>query len=120
MKSYRDLDIWKKGVVIVNKMYKVTADFPKEELYGLTTQMRRSATSIPANIAEGFARQHNREYKQFLYIALGSCAELETQLIVSYNQHFISQSVYQEMLEYLDHESRMLMSLIKVVSRSLS
>ena len=76
--GHKDLDIWKKGMEIVNRVYTVTADYPKEEIYGLTAQMRRAAISIPSNIAEGFMRQHNKEYKQFLYVALGSCAELET------------------------------------------
>ncbi len=72
------------------KVYMVTSRLPKEEMYGLTSQMRRSAVSIPSNVAEGFRRQHNNEFKQFLYIYLGSCAELETQLIIA------------EELEYLD------------------
>jgi len=119
-KSYKDLNIWKKGIEIVNEIYKVTKSFPKEELFGLAVQMRRSAVSIPSNIAEGFVRQHNREYKQFLYIALGSCAELETQIIVSFSQSYLPKNIKEELLEILDHESRMLMNMIKSVSRSLT
>lgn len=64
---------------ITKEIYRLTSNFPKEEQYGLVSQMRRSAVSIPSNVAEGFNRNHNKEYRQFLYIALGSCAELETQ-----------------------------------------
>ncbi|GAF73329.1 unnamed protein product, partial [marine sediment metagenome] len=77
IKNFQDLRIWQKGIEVLKDIYILTKKFPKEELYGLTSQMRRSAVSIPSNIAEGFRRYHNKEYKQFLYIALGSCAELE-------------------------------------------
>lgn len=116
VKSYKDLNIWNKGVDIVNHIYKLTYSFPERERYGLVTQMRRCAVSIPSNIAEGFVRQHNKEYKQFLYISLGSCAELETQIIVSFNQKYLSVKARDETLELLDHESRMLMNMIKALS----
>jgi len=77
IKNFEDLRIWQKGIEVVKDVYILTKKFPKEELYGLTSQMRRSAVSIPSNIAEGFRRYHNKEYKQFLYIVLGSCAELD-------------------------------------------
>ncbi len=83
IKNFRDLDIWKKGIEIVKDIYKIAREFPKLELYNLTSQMQRSSLSIPTNIAEGFNRFHNKEYKQFLYIALGSCAELETQIEIA-------------------------------------
>ena len=119
VKSYKELEIWKKGIDIVNCVYKATSTFPKEELYGITAQMRRSSVSIPANIAEGFARQHNREYRQFLYVALGSCAELETQIIIGFNQGYYTKEIKESLLEKLDHESRMIMNMIKAVSRAL-
>jgi len=78
IKSFKDLRIWQKGMEIVTDIYTLTKKFPKEELFSLTSQLRRSAISIPSNIAEGFKRFHNKEYKQFLFITLGSCAELET------------------------------------------
>jgi four helix bundle protein len=78
IRNFRQLDIWKKGIEIVKDVYKTVNESPKQELYGLTAQMQRSSVSIPSNIAEGFNRFHNKEYKQFLYVALGSCAELET------------------------------------------
>jgi len=70
IKNFQDLRIWQKGIEVVKDIYILTKKFPKEELYGLTSQMRRSAVSIPSNIAEGFRRYHNKEYKQFLYIAM--------------------------------------------------
>lgn len=89
MKSHQDLDVWKLAIELVTKIYKVTGNFPKSELYGLTNQIRRCAVSIPSNIAEGAARNSTKEYIQFLYIALGSTTELETQLIISKNLNFI-------------------------------
>jgi four helix bundle protein len=83
MRTYKDLDVWKNEVELVKKIYTTTLDFPKEEMYGLTSQIRRSDISIPSNIAEGSARNGTKEFIQFLYIALGSAAELETQLIIS-------------------------------------
>jgi four helix bundle protein len=81
VKTHRDLDVWKNGIELVKKIYILTKDFPKEEIYTLTSQIRRSAISIPSNIAEGAARNSKKEFIQFLYIALGSAAELEAQLI---------------------------------------
>jgi len=81
--SYKDLDVWKKSIELVKKVYFTTKGFPKEEIYGLVNQMRRCAVSIPSNIAEGKTRQHINEYIQFLYISLGSCAELESQVIIA-------------------------------------
>ena len=111
--GFRDLEIWKLGKEIVVDVYKVTSRFPKEELYGLVTQMRRAAVSIPSNIAEGFARFHNKEYRQFLFVALGSCAELKTQTEVSFDLAFLNKEIRDQLLEKLDHESRMLRNLIK-------
>ncbi|MBF0385823.1 MAG: four helix bundle protein [Candidatus Omnitrophica bacterium] len=83
MKSYKELKIWQGGIEIVKEIYILTNKFPEYELYNLTSQIRKSAISIPSNIAEGFKRYHNKEYKQFLFISLGSIAELETQLIIA-------------------------------------
>jgi len=113
IRSYRDLDVWKISIELVKKVYLATKDFPKDEIYGLTNQMRRCAVSIPSNIAEGKTRQYKNEYIQFLYIALGSSAELETQLIVSKELRYISKEVEDELLEDLDHICRMARNLIK-------
>ena len=90
----------------------MTKKFPKEELYGLTSQMRRSAVSIPSNIAEGFRRYHNKEYKQFLYIALGSCAELETQIIIANELDYINETDKTELIEKIKYICRMTVKLI--------
>jgi len=83
MRSHRDLDAWKKSMDLVDNVYKVTKSFPNEELYSLTNQMRSAAISIPSNIAEGAARGSKKEFIRFLYIALGSLSELETQVIIA-------------------------------------
>ena len=111
IQTYRDLDIWNKGIELVRSIYTVTGKFPKHELYGLSSQMRRSAISIPSNVAEGFKRQHNKEYRQFLYIALGSCAELETQLTIAKELGYISSE--KDLLDKADHIGRMITNLLK-------
>lgn len=111
--SYKELDVWKNGIEIVDFVYDLTENFPKKEIYTLSAHLQKSAISIPSNIAEGFSRNHTKEYIQFLYIALGSCAELETQLIISYKRNYLSQDAFNSIEEKTDHESRMLMNLIK-------
>ena len=115
VKDYKDLKVWQKGIEIVDKIYSITATFPKEELYGLAIQMRKAAVSIPSNIAEGFARHHSKEYTQFLYISLGSCAELDTQLIIANRRKYITKKDLEELSEDINHESRMLQSLINKI-----
>jgi len=88
IKTHKDLDVWNAAMELVTNIYKLTKSFPKDELYGLTSQMRRSAVSVPSNIAEGAARKSKAEFIQFLYIALGSLSELETQLIISKNLNY--------------------------------
>ena len=112
VKDYKDLQIWQKGVDIANKIYSVTNRFPKSELYGLIAQIRKASVSIPSNIAEGFVRHHSKEYKQFLYISLGSCAELDTQLIIANRRNFLTMEKLEELAEDINHESRMIASLI--------
>jgi len=83
VKSYKDLDVWKKSIELVKEVYILAKHLPKEETYALSDQIRRSAISIPSNIAEGSGRNGTKEYLQFLYIALGSLCELETQIIIA-------------------------------------
>ena len=85
LKTHKDLDVWKRSMALVTDIYNLTKSFPKEEQYGLISQIRRSAVSIPSNIAEGAARKNKTEFVQFLYIALGSLSDLETQLIIANN-----------------------------------
>lgn len=82
-RTHKDLDIWRKGISLVERVYELTELFPKEEIYGITSQMRRASISYPGNIAEGAARSSIKEFIQFVYIAMGSLSELETQVIVS-------------------------------------
>ncbi len=112
IKDYKDLKIWQKGIEIVDKIYTLTDSFPKTELYGLTSQMKRASVSIPSNIAEGFARNHSKEYKQFLSIALGPCAELDTQLIIANRRGYIKNNDLEVLADQINHESRMISSLI--------
>ena len=113
IKSFKDLRIWQKGIDIVTDIYTITKKFPKEELFSLTSQLRRSSISIPSNIAEGFKRFHNKEYKQFLFITLGSCAELETQVIIAKKLKYIDENEEAKLVEKVDHICRMTSSLIK-------
>jgi len=113
IKNFQDLRIWQKGIEVVKDIYILTKKFPKEELYGLTSQMRRSTVSIPSNIAEGFRRYHNKEYKQFLYIAMGSCAELETQIIIAHELGYLNDTDKIEIIEKLKYICRMINQLIK-------
>jgi len=91
VRDYRDLLVWQKGVAFVKDIYLATKRFPSDERFGLTDQMRRAAVSIPSNIAEGHARQHRKEFRQFLHITLGSLAELDTQLTVARDLEYISE-----------------------------
>lgn len=113
IKSFRELDIWKKGIELVKEIYRITAKFPNSELYGLTSQMRRSAVSVPSNVAEGFRRRHSKEFKQFLSIALASLAELETQLVIAEELHYLESEDENRILEFIDHISRMIANLAK-------
>lgn len=113
IRSFRDLEIWQRGIILTEAVYESTKAFPKEELYGLVAQLRRTAVSIPSNIAEGFARRHNKEYKQFLHISLGSRAELTTQVIIASNLRYIAGKAAAAMVNEIEEISRMTMSLIK-------
>ncbi len=117
MKTHKDLDVWKKSIELVASIYKITSSFPKEELYGLTSQIRRAAVSLPSNIAEGAARNHVNEFRQFLYIALGSASELETQLIISEMLGYISNEKSQELITDLNTVSKMIQGLIKSINK---
>ena len=91
IRTHKDLLVWQRSIDLVVSIYEVTRSFPQSELFSLTSQIRRCATSIPANIAEGSGRRGNNEFKQFLYIALGSATELETHLILSEKLGYIKE-----------------------------
>ena len=115
MKTHKDLIVWKKGIELVKVIYLITDDFPKSEQFGLVSQMRRCAVSIPSNIAEGCGRNSDKELIQFLYIALGSSSELETQIIISSELNFLDKEKENECLIQLNEMIRMITSLIKSI-----
>jgi four helix bundle protein len=114
--THKDLEVWRKSIDFVTTLYSVTKVYPKEELFGLVSQMRRAAVSIPSNIAEGASRKGKLEFKHFLYIALASGAELETQLIISLNLNYISKVEQAKLIEKINTISKMLQGLIKSIN----
>ena len=111
-KTHKDLDVWGKSMNLVENIYSVTLKFPKDEQYGLTSQMRRCAVSVPSNIAEGAARGSNKEFVQFLYIALGSLSELETQSILAKRLKLLKEDIVSGDIEVI---RKMLLGLIKFI-----
>jgi four helix bundle protein len=110
MQTHKDLKVYNLSIELVVEVYSITKEFPKEELYGLTSQIRRSAVSVPSNIAEGAARNSKKEYIQFLYISLGSLSELETHFIISEKLSYLNST---EILTKIETIRKMLLSLIK-------
>ena len=113
METHKNLLVWQKSIAFVTTIYNLTKTFPKEELYCIVSQIRRAAISIPSNMAEGCARRITKEYIQFLYISLGSAAELETQLIISSNLRYIDENHRQSLIKDLEEIIRMITGLIK-------
>lgn len=111
MKDHKELDVWKDSVDVVVEVYRNTGGFPKEEIYGLTSQIRRAAVSIPSNIAEGAARHTEKEFVQFLHVALGSASELETQLIIAKRLNYALE--IDQLLDRLTAVMKMLNGLIR-------
>jgi four helix bundle protein len=114
-RSFKDLDVWKLAIELVKDIYLVTGKFPEVEIYGLTNQLRRAAISIPSNIAEGQGRNSFKEFRQFLGVALGSLAELETQLIIAEEIGYLASVELDKLLASLDTIRKM----IKALSLSL-
>ena len=117
IKTHKDLDVWKKSMDIVERVYRRTERFPDSEKYGLTNQIRRCAVSVSSNIAEGAARNTDKEFVQFCYIALGSLSELETQLLIAERLKY-SQNI--DILENVVEIRRMLLGLIKYLKSKQS
>lgn len=116
IKSYKELVVWQRSMDLCEVVYLVTDKFPKSELYGLTSQVRRCCIAIPSNIAEGFLRGHTPEYKQFLRIAYGSGAELETQILIAVRIGYLKESEVLETNKLLNEVMKMLNKLISVLS----
>jgi four helix bundle protein len=108
VKTYRDLVVWRKAVDLVEQVYRSTSEFPRQELYALTTQMRRAAISIPSNIAEGQGRQTTKDFLHFLAIARGSSRELETQCIIAQRLGYTNQSQTSEVLARTEETDRLI------------
>jgi carbamoyl-phosphate synthase large subunit len=115
-KHYKDLLVWQKGMLLAKLVYQLTQKFPIEERYGLTSQLRRAAVSVPSNIAEGQARKGTNEFLQFLSIAEGSLAELDTQLSLSVELGFSQQPAVEPALKEIDELQKMLVSLKRKLS----
>lgn len=111
LKTYKELLVWQKSIRLVKEVYAKTAMFPADERFGLCAQMRRSAVSIPSNIAEGYGRQTRPDYLRFLYIAIGSLYELETQLTIALELGFLANDVYGELGAQVRELERMLSSM---------
>ena len=110
--NFKDLKVWQKGMSIVDMTYNATSNFPKKDQYGLGVHMEKSAVSIPSNIAEGHIKM-TKGFKTFCNYSLGSCAELETQVIIAYRRKFITKEKFDEFNNELDQERKMLFALIK-------
>ena len=118
MSNYKDLNVWKESIDFVESIYKIIKSFPKEETYALSDQIRRASVSIPSNIAEGASRNSNKEFVQFLYIALGSASEVETQLIIAKRLNYIM-SIENELKE-ITKIRKMLNGLISAIKRKIN
>ena len=117
--SYREQFIWKRGIQLSINCYKLTENFPKSELYGLTSQIRRASVSVPSNIAEGYGRRTQNEYIQFLHIALGSLRELDTQLIIAKEVKLATPELFDPVLEEVDRMQGILVSTIQKLTALL-
>ena len=111
VRNYQELIVWQKAMDLVKMIYQATKHFPKEELYGLTNQIRRAAVSIPSNIAEGQARRSTAEFKNFLSIAQGSRAEVETQIMIAQQLNYLSSQQTEPILSLSEEIKRMIYSL---------
>jgi four helix bundle protein len=117
MANYKNLEAWKKSMLLVKEVYSLTSSFPKEELYGLSSQAKRAAVSIPSNIAEGCGRQYKRDTRQFLYIARGSLYELETILNIAVMVTILAASKLETLVTLIEENMRILNGLINRYER---
>lgn len=118
LKNYKELKVWQKSYQLCIGIYKITRAFPKEEQYCLTSQIRKSAISVPSNIAEGYGRGSTNDYIRFLYIAYGSNCELETQILLSSDLGYIEENYKRDLLDRIREVERMLKALIKLLKKN--
>ncbi|HEX8500670.1 MAG TPA: four helix bundle protein [Pyrinomonadaceae bacterium] len=119
MRPHEKLDVWRAAMDFVVTIYKATESFPKEEKFGLTSQARRAAVSIPANIAEGAARRSPKEFVHFISNAQGSASELETELLIAQRLGYLQEGVYLDMRDTLDKVGRMLIGLTQHLEKRM-
>lgn len=119
MSTFRDLLIWQKSMILVTEVYQLTNSFPKEEIYGLSSQIRRSSISIPSNIAEGYGRDGNKDYLKFLNIAIASLFEMQTQLEISFNLKYITEIQFNKIHEESREIERMLSSFTRKIKERI-
>ena len=120
LKNYRELIVWQKSYQLCLEIYKITRSFPKEEKYGLTSQIRRAAVSVPSNIAEGYGRKTTPDYIRALYVSYGSNCELETQILLSKDLDYINNEDSKKIQENIGEVERMLKALIKSLEKKHS
>jgi len=115
LKTHKDLEVWKQSMALVDMVYLMTRSFPKEEIYGLTSQIRRAAVSIPSNIAEGAARRSSKEFIQFLHVALGSVSEAETQAIIAQRLNYVDDT--SSIDEQIEKVRKLILGLVRYLKR---
>ena len=120
VKDYHDLQVWRKGIELAEHVYRLTGEpsFPKSEQYGLVSQMRRAAVSVPSNIAEGQGRRSAKDFVRFLYVARGSLAELDTQAVLAHSFGYLTDESHGEVARQIDELQRMLFALIRTLGDS--
>lgn len=117
IQSYRDLQVWQQGMALAEDCYRLTRTFPMEEVYGMVSQIRRASVSIPANIAEGYGREHRNEYIRFLQIAQGSLKELETHLLLAERVELITPQTAQPILAQCESTDKLLRALLRALQK---
>ncbi|MBE0663980.1 MAG: four helix bundle protein [Bacteroidales bacterium] len=117
MQDYKKLEVWEKAHILIKEVYMLTVAFPKEELYGLVSQLRRASVSIPTNIAEGAGRESKADFGRYLQIAFGSANEVEYLLLLSYELKYLSQENYKGINAQIEEIKKMLSGLLKSVNR---
>ncbi len=120
MDTHKDLRVWQQSIEMVTSIYLMTKTFPKEELFGLVSQLRRAAISVPSNIAEGYARGTEREKLHFLRMSSGSMSEVETQLLLSLNLGYVGQEMFDELSEKVTTVWKQLNALISSIKKKMA